>query len=314
MKPALLFPGQGVQFRGMLRDFYDNFTCAKRVFEEVSEALKLDMAELVFDDPQELLNNTEYSQPAIMTSSMSVLAVCKQELGLSIQDFSYFAGHSLGEYTAYIAAGSIPLYQGAQLLKSRGKFMQASSPEFGGKMLAILGMNHEQIIEVIENISSGQLFLAADNTYNQVIVSGSSAYIDKLSRHLNNYRGARTSLLNVSVPAHSKYMIEAAEKFAELLEEVEIKMPEISVLSNYKAVLCEGIEEIKTTLSKQIYNTVRWREILHYLKTTGADNCLALGPGNILQSFNKREVPEIYTHTISKIYNIEELRYKFLYG
>ena len=288
MAKAYIFPGQGAQAVGMGREFADRYPASRRVFEEVDDALGRRLSELVREGPIETLTLTENAQPALMATSMAALRALESEFGDRFRP-SYVAGHSLGEYSALCAAGSISLRDAARLLETRGKAMQDAVPVGEGAMAALLGLGFESAKAVaLEAAGDGVCEAANDNDPRQVVVSGSRSAVER-AVEIARARGARRAvMLPVSAPFHCALMQPAAEAMREALASVEIKAPFCPLVSNVAAKAVDEPPEIRELLVRQVTGTVRWRESVEWMAGAGVSSALELGIGNVLSGMVRR--------------------------
>jgi [acyl-carrier-protein] S-malonyltransferase len=290
MTAAFTFPGQGSQAVGMGKALADAFPVARAVFDEVDAALSEKLSAIVWDGPPETLQLTENAQPALMAVSLATLRVLEAEAGVVLgRDAAYVAGHSLGEYSALAAAGSITLSDTARLLRTRGLAMQKAVPVGVGAMAALLGLDYEAAVEVAGAAAQGQVCQAAnDNGGGQVVVSGDKAAVER-AIEIAKARGAkRAMLLPVSAPFHCTLMQPAADVMAEALGKVTIKAPAAPLVSNVLASAITDPEEIRRRLVEQVTGTVRWRESVAYMAGHGVTRFLEIGAGKVLSGLVKR--------------------------
>ncbi|MEM6617081.1 MAG: ACP S-malonyltransferase [Pseudomonadota bacterium] len=290
MALSLIFPGQGSQAVGMGRSLSDAFPSAKTVFEEVDEALGENLTRVMWDGPIETLTLTKNAQPALMACSLGAMRVLESEVGFSLEDACRsVAGHSLGEYSALAAAGSLSIADTARLLRIRGEAMQAAVPVGQGAMAAILGLDIEAIESIAAEAAGDEICAAAnDNAPGQVVVSGNAAAIDRAIA-LAKEQGAKRALpLPVSAPFHCALMAPAADVMAEALANVSIKPPLVPLFSNVKAGPISDPEEIRTKLVEQVTGAVRWRESIQAMFADGTTTFLEVGTGKVLSGLVKR--------------------------
>ncbi|WP_207478478.1 ACP S-malonyltransferase [Arenibaculum pallidiluteum] len=290
MTRAFVFPGQGSQAVGMGRDLAEAFGAARLVFEEVDEALGQNLSRLMAEGPEDELTLTENAQPALMAVSMAVLRVLEAEGGLDLTRACRFvAGHSLGEYSALAAAGTLELADAARLLKLRGRSMQQAVPVGEGAMAALLGLDLEAAQAVAGEAGQGEVCATAnDNAPGQVVVSGHKAAVDRAIA-IAAGRGARRSvLLPVSAPFHCPLMAPAAEAMAEALEKVTLRVPAVPVVANVTAAAVTDPAEIRRLLVEQVTGLVRWRESVLFMKAQGVEQLVELGAGKVLAGLTKR--------------------------
>ena len=288
MKKSIIFPGQGSQKVGMGKDIYDNFAVAKEVFEEVNDALKIKLSDIAFIDKDKTLNHTINTQPAIMTVGVAFFRVIEKELGLKINYFDYCAGHSLGEYTALVCAGSLNLKDAALILRERGIAMQSVVKIGEGGMAAILGAEINEINRVIINNNFSTVEISNDNCPGQVVISGKKDEVDTCCIKIKEQLSKKSISLPVSAPFHCKLMKPAAEQMKSLILESNFKEPEIPIISNVTAREETCVENIKNLLIEQIYSRVRWREIVEFMIQNKVIEIHELGPGKSLSAMIKR--------------------------
>ena len=288
MKKSVIFPGQGAQKVGMGKDIYDNFAVAKEVFEEVDDALKIKLSDIVFVDQDKTLNHTINTQPAIMTVGVAIFRVLEKELGLKINDYDYCAGHSLGEYTALVCAGSLNLADAATMLRARGMAMQNSVKIGEGGMAAILGAEIDEINQVIINNNFSTVEISNDNCPGQVVISGKKDEIDTCCIKIKEELSKKSINLPVSAPFHCNLMKSAAEQMKEMILDSNFKQLEIPIISNVTAREETSVENIKNLLIEQIYSRVRWREIIEFMIKSKVNEIHEIGPGKSLSSMIKR--------------------------
>ena len=302
---AVLFPGQGSQYVGMGSDFYKKFDLVKKNFLLVDKSLGFSLSKIILEGPREKLQLTQNTQPAIMTIGVSVFNVLNQEYGLSLNSSSFFAGHSLGEYTALVCAGSLSLEKAAYLLNERGKFMQESVSEKEGAMLAILGMKIDEVENEINSFSKdGICEISNDNSNSQIVISGERKIIEKFNENLK-IKKKKGILLSVSAPFHCSLMKSAAEKMREKINKTEFLKPSPSIISNVTAKEENDINKIKPLLIDQITSRVRWRESINYMIKRGVTSFLEMSPGKVLSGLVKKIDPNV---EISNINSIEDIK------
>lgn len=307
MKRAVVFPGQGSQAVGMGRELAANFAVAKEVFNEVDESLSQKLSAVMFEGPEDTLTLTENAQPAIMASSIAILKVLEQEKGFIPASYAaYFAGHSLGEYTALAAAGAFTLADTARLLKLRGQAMQKAVPQGEGAMAAVLGLEFDQVKAVVEEASSaGVCAIANDNSPGQIVISGATAAINKASEIAKAKGAKRALLLPVSAPFHCPLMKPAAEAMADALQKVKINTPTLPIIANVTAVPVQDVETIRKLLVEQVTGMVRWRESVQMMAKDGVTSILELGVGKVLTGLVKRIDGNITGNCIASMEDIK---------
>jgi len=296
MARAFIFPGQGSQAVGMGKALAENFTQARRVFEEVNEALLQPLSTLMFDGPESDLILTENAQPALMAVSLAVIRVLQAECGLDIaRDATFVSGHSLGEYSALAATGALSIWDTARLLQRRGQAMQAAVPVGKGAMAALLGADlvlAREISVAASQAEGGVCEIANDNGGGQVVISGSRQTIEK-AIDISKEKGVkRAVLLPVSAPFHCTLMEPAARAMAQALAQTAINIPVTPVVANVTALSVTDPETIRELLVKQVTGAVRWRECISYMADHGVTKFVECGSGKVLSGLLKRIAPE----------------------
>lgn len=304
---AFLFPGQGSQAIGMGREFYDNFRCAKDVFQEVDEALKQNLTKIIFEGPEADLVLTENAQPALMTVSLAVMRVLEKEGGIDLsQTASYVAGHSLGQYSALCAAGGLSLSQTAQLLKIRGQAMQRAVPLGQGAMAALLGLELPAVETIIQEAAQGQICeIANDNSPGQIVISGHREAIERAVDLSKDHGAKRSVILNVSAPFHCALMEPARLAMKEALEAVNIKDPLVPLLDNVSAESVQSGEALRTLLVEQVTGRVRWRESILKMAAKGVTTTIEIGAGKVLTGLSKRITPTLEAFSLNTPYDMD---------
>ncbi len=280
MTKAYIFPGQGSQIVGMGKDSFEKNA---QPFELANETLGFNLTKMMFEGPDEALKKTSNSQPALLCDSYAKYLEAIETQGQP----EFVAGHSLGEYSALVAAEIISFEDGLRLVRKRGELMEAALPEGFGAMLAVLGLDDDAIKQTIEEIGEG-IYVANFNSPGQVVLSGKKEVIEQATGIFSKKGAKRAIVLNVSGPFHSPYMEAAAQKFAEELKTVTFHPPKIKYISNVTADFVADPEEIKTLLIKQIYSPVRWVEVVNKLCQNGAEEFIELGPGKVLTGLVKK--------------------------
>ena len=285
---AILFPGQGSQYVGMGLDFYKKYESVKKDFTIVDKALGFSLSKIILEGPEAELKLTKNTQPAILTVGVSIFNALNSYYDFKLNDASFFAGHSLGEYTALVCAGSLTIERAVYLLHERGKAMQEAVPEGKGAMIAVLGMTIEEIEKEIDLISKKEVCeIANDNSNSQVVVSGTSRSIKILNENLKKKR-KKGIILPVSAPFHCSLMIEAAENMKEKIEDSNFLKPKPGIVSNVTAKEETEINKIKPLLIDQITSRVRWKESVNYMIKKGVTNFLEIGPSKVLSGLVKK--------------------------
>ncbi|MHB1203986.1 MAG: ACP S-malonyltransferase [Rhodospirillaceae bacterium] len=291
MSWAYVFPGQGSQAVGMGKDLAAAFTEAREIFGEVDEALKQNLSKLMFEGPADDLTLTENAQPALMAVSLAVIKVLEIQAKITIRNTArYVAGHSLGEYSALAAAGSLSLPDAARLLKVRGQAMQKAVPVGEGAMAALLGLDADQAVKIASEASAnGEICTVAnDNGPGQAVVSGHKAAVERATVIAKEHGAKRAMLLPVSAPFHCPLMKPAAEVMARALSEVTIRPPIVPVIANVTAATVIDPDEIRRLLVEQVTGMVRWRESVLLMKEAGVTTLIEAGAGKVLTGLAKR--------------------------
>jgi len=271
-------------------DLAANFESARRVFEEVDDALGQRLSHIAWEGPEDTLTLTENAQPALMAVSLATARVLENEKGISLKDTARFvAGHSLGEYSALAAADALSLADTARLLKTRGQAMQAAVPVGEGAMAALLGLDLADAQKLAEAAAQGDVCEAAnDNAPGQVVVSGSKAAVERAVEMASEYGARRAVLLPVSAPFHCALMQPAADAMAEALSKVEIRSPVVPLIANVVAGEISDPEEIRSCLVEQVTGAVRWRESVLYIAGAGVTSVYEIGAGRVLTGLARR--------------------------
>ena len=306
---ALLFPGQGSQSVKMGYEFFHSFDIVKEIFKKSDQILNYPISKIILDGPEEKLQLTQNAQPAILMVSFSIFKVFKNEFGYDFKNFKCFAGHSLGEYSALVCAGSIEFSDAIYLLHERGKAMQAAVPIGEGKMIAVLGAEIELVKKLINetNFAEGVCEIANDNANGQVIVSGDKESI-KIFENILKEQKIKAIPLKVSAPFHCSMMKPAAEIMKEKIEKTKFNNPSFQIINNVNAEAVNKSEVIKDLLVKQIYSPVKWRESIININRLGVKNFIELGPGKALTGMVKRTVKDVNCYTINSVSDIKNVQ------
>lgn len=297
---AVVFPGQGSQQLGMLSDLYQSNQLVQELFVTASEILDYDLWALIKNGPIEQLNQTTYTQPALLTASIAVWNVFKQN---SSKLPKILAGHSLGEYSALVASGSLDFNDALRLVAARGRFMQEALPVGEGAMAAVLGMDDDVIKQ---NLSSG-VEIANYNSVGQTVIAGRVQNVLTSIEQLKSAGAKLVKLLDVSVPSHCSLMQPAVEKFNLLLDDVNFSKPLIPVIHNYSVASYNSPDEIKAALAKQLINPVRWVEVINSIAAMDIDVIYEFGPGDVLSKLCKRINKDITAVAVHSLPEIEEI-------
>ena len=290
MTAAFTFPGQGSQVVGMGKALAEAFPVARTVFDEVDAALGERLTATIWEGPSETLQLTENAQPALMAVSIATLRVLETEAGFSVaRDAAFVAGHSLGEYSALAAAGSLTVSDTARLLRIRGQAMQKAVPVGAGAMAALLGLDYEAAAAIAHEAAQGQVCQAAnDNGAGQVVVSGDKAAVDRAVEIAKTKGAKRAMLLPVSAPFHCKLMQPAADAMEKALADISIRKPAAPLVANVLATEIIDPDEIRRRLVEQVTGTVRWRESVAYMASRGVTRFFEIGAGKVLSGLVKR--------------------------
>ena len=301
---AVLFPGQGSQYVGMGSDFYEKFDSVKEIFRTVDKTLGFSLSNIILNGPEAELKLTQNTQPAIMTIGVCIFNVLNQQFGLNLNNARFFAGHSLGEYTALVCGGSLTIERAAYLLHERGKSMQDAVPSGQGAMMAILGMTIHEVENEINLLPKGEICeIANDNTSGQVVVSGKKMVIEILNKNLKKKK-KKGILLPVSAPFHCSLMKKAAENMKDEIENTNFLKPKPSIISNVTAKEETDVDKIRPLLIDQITSRVRWRESIDFMINQGVASFLEIGPGKVLSGLVKKINRNV---KISNINSIEDI-------
>ena len=304
---SVIFPGQGSQIIGMGKEFYDNFTYVKQYFLQADEFLRKDLSGIILNGPKELLDQTENTQPAIFLVSYSIYKVIENETKFNIKDANFYAGHSLGEYSALCCAESISFEQTLNLLNHRGKSMQNAVPKGEGGMLAVLGIQIDELNKIIdENSNKFQCYIANDNSTGLVVLSGSSESIESISNLLFQKK-VKFVKLPVSAPFHCPLMTKATQEMKDIILETEFKKPKINIISNVDARPQNKPEIIKNLLIQQIENPVKWRESVNYMINSGVKKFVEIGPGKVLSGLIKRIDRNVKLNQVNNLNDAKDL-------
>ncbi len=285
---SVLFPGQGSQQVGMIKNLYHNFTYVKSLFEQADEILQTSLSKMILNGPKELLDETENTQPAIFLVSYSIFNVIKNETSFEINKAKFFAGHSLGEYSALACAGSLTFEETIKLLKIRGRAMRTAVPSGEGGMIAVLGSEVEKINELInKNKNKFECYVANDNSIGQIVVSGKMKDLDLFSNELKT-ANIKNVKLPVTAPFHCKLMYPATKIMNDEIANVELQNPKNHIISNVTAKPTNDPLEIKKLLIQQIEKPVRWRESVINMIELKVQKFIEIGPGKVLSGLVKR--------------------------
>ncbi len=301
---SVLFPGQGSQSVGMGKNLYEKFDYVKSRFKQADDILQKSISKIILEGPKELVDQTQNTQPAIFLVSYCIYEVIKKETSFNLNNAKFFAGHSLGEYSALACSGSLSFEQTIKLLQNRGNFMRSAIAKGQGGMLAVLGSDIKKINEIINfNEEKFKCYVANDNSIGQIVVSGNLDDLNKFSEELKKNK-IKNIKLPVSAPFHCELMRSATEKMREVIIKEEFKKPEINIISNVTAQQTNDPNEIKNLLIEQIERPVRWREIVINMIDSKVEKFIEIGPGKVLSGLVKRINSNV---KLIQVNNLEDL-------
>ncbi len=298
---SVVFPGQGSQYFGMTKDFYDNFIVSKRIFEEVEEYTKLNLKKIIFEEDNKLIDNTKYTQICIFASSLMIFKALENEKIIDNSSIEFMLGHSLGEYTALACSNKIEIEDCCLILKKRGELMNDAVPEKTTAMAALIGLDSEKINLIIKE-NNLDLEIANDNSPMQVVISGEIEKISKCEEIFLKNDVKKYLILNVSAAFHSKYMLNAQKELSKQIANLNLIKNDINIISNYTAEISNDNSVIKESLQNQMANRVRWKESIIKLKEVAKNNkIIEIGPNKILSGLIKRISNDFDIKNYSKI-------------
>ncbi len=297
MKIAFVFPGQGSQHVGMGKDLWEHFDEVKSLYAEASSALGYDVADLSFNGPKEELNKTYHTQPLLLTASLAAYRVLS---GRGIRPY-VVAGHSLGEYSAIVAAGVVSFKKAVVLTEKRGVFMQEAVPEGEGLMAAVIGLGRNDVDDLCLSVESGYVSPANYNCPGQIVIAGEKRAVEDAMRLAKEAGAKRVIPLAVSAPSHCTLMAEASNRLAALLETVELSDPGVPIVNNADAIFLTNAERIKSSLIKQLSRPLLWEDSVRKIVAGGIDTFVEVGPGRVLSGLIKRIEPA------ARLFNVEDL-------
>ncbi len=302
---SVVFPGQGSQKIGMAKELFDKFELVKNLFKEADEILNSSISKIIFEGPENQLNLTENTQPAIFLTSYSIYKVAQKEFGLDLKKAKFIAGHSLGEYSALCCYEALDFEETIKILKLRGKSMQEALPPNEGGMLAVLGTGIKIIEDMINN-KHNDCFIANDNSPQQIVISGLKKNLDLLVDDLDKSK-IKNIRLNVSAPFHCNLMSSATENMREKINNLNIKEIKIPIISNFTAKPSVSSDEIKKLLISQIEGRVRWLESVDFMINEGTKKFIEIGPGKVLSGLIKRINKNVRVISINKEIDMKEI-------
>ena len=304
---SVIFPGQGSQLVGMGKEFYDKFDLVKNLFKEADESLNYPLSKIIWEGPKAELDLTANTQPAIFLISYAIFNVVKKEFNIDLNNAKYFAGHSLGEYSALSCGGYLSFSDTLKILRIRGDAMQNSVPKGEGGMVAVLGSTVEIIEEILkQNDQNFKAQIANDNSEGQIVLSGQIKDLDKLIIVLKE-KNIKNIKLPVSAPFHCSLMSKATQVMSEEILKLNFSKSKIKLISNVTAKEISNIDELKDLLIKQIENRVRWRESVINIINNNVNHFIEIGPGKVLSGLVKRINKEVKISTINNQNDIESL-------
>ena len=305
---SVIFPGQGSQSVGMAKELYDKYDYIKELFKSADDTLGYSISKIILEGPKEDLDLTENTQPAIFLASYSICEMIKKESNFNLDEAKYFAGHSLGEYSALAISGSLNFQDAIKLLNERGRAMQAAVPKGAGGMIAVLGVDIKEINNLLEdNKDNCKCYIANDNSIGQIVLSGLNQDIDKFIDILKTKK-IKNIKLPVSAPFHCKLMDKATSIMGNKINNTKFEKPKNPIISNVTGQETQQIEKIKDLLIKQIESPVRWRESVIYMIKNGVSNFIEIGPGKVLSGLVKRIDKTVNVNTINKIEDLSDIK------
>ena len=308
---AIIFPGQGSQVVGMGLEFYNNFEIVKKIFRTADQKLDFKISKLILEGPDNELKLTKNTQPAILTVSFAIFTVLKKEFNFDFEQTKFFAGHSLGEYSALVSSNSLEFSDALSLVYKRGQAMQEAVPIGTGGMLAVLGQKISDIENYLKEISPGGICeIANDNAEGQTIVSGNSQGIDELKKILIKNK-KKTIPLSVSAPFHCSLMKPAASQMEELINKTKFNIPSFEIISNVTSLPIKDPKDIKKLLIQQIFSSVKWRESIINISKNGVNNFFEIGPGKVLTGMVKRTLKNINCFSLNSINDMKNIPNEF---
>ncbi len=303
-KIAFVFPGQGSQTVGMLGELGSQFPIISETYAQASERLGYDLWGLVQNGPEEQLNQTEKTQPALLAGSVAIWRLWQDHHG---ENPILLAGHSLGEYSALVCAGALDFASTVELVALRGRFMQEAVEEGKGAMAAIIGLDEAAVNQICQEAAQGQVLSPANfNAIGQIVVAGETAAVQRAIELAKSAGAKMAKLIPVSVPSHCVLMKPAAEHLAERLQTISINPPQIPVINNVDVCCYQEPDEIRSALIRQLYSPVRWVETIELMAKQGVELVVECGPGKVLTGLNKRIDPKLLTISLNTVESFEQ--------
>ena len=304
---SVIFPGQGSQMVGMGKEFFDKYEIVKKLFKKADETLNFNISKVILDGPKENLDATANTQPAIFLISYSIFKVIRDEFNINLNEAKYFAGHSLGEYSALSCAGYLDFDKTIKILRTRGNAMQNAVPKGEGGMLAVLGSKIDDIEKILkDNVKNFKAQIANDNSDGQLVLSGKNKDLELISTYLKDNK-VKNIKLPVSAPFHCDLMSKAKEIMREELKKIDFKNSNNKLISNVTADEVSNVNDLKSLLISQIEKKVRWRESIINMINYGVNQFIEIGPGKVLTGLIKRIDKNVKTASINNQSDIERL-------
>tara|TARA_B100000575_G_scaffold290158_1_gene293278 strand:+ start:1660 stop:2574 length:915 start_codon:yes stop_codon:yes gene_type:complete len=301
---TFVFPGQGSQFVGMSKDFYENFTIAKTTFEEIEDYTKINLKEIIFEDNKNKLNLTNYTQIAIFTASLSIFKTYQNEKDLKLDSINTMLGHSLGEYSALACSEKLSLKDCSIILKQRGELMNSAIKPNETGMAALIGLSASEVQNIIDK-NNLNIQIANDNSQMQIVVSGNHINLDQSMPIFLDNKIKKFIKLNVSAAFHSNFMLEAQKDLSIEIDKLNFIQNNVNIVSNFNAKISNENLDIKESLKNQMSNKVRWTESIINLEKYGENSIIEIGPGKILSGLIKRISPNFAIKTVNSISDLD---------
>ena len=304
MTTAWVFPGQGSQYVGMARDLYETFSSARAVIDDADAVLGFALSKLMFEGPETELTDTLNAQPALLTHSIAALAALQQATNFQIENAAVCAGHSLGEYSALVAAGALDFADGVKLVRARGAAMQRAGAVRPGAMAAILGVNDDKLLEICHQ--AGAVQVANFNAPGQIVLSGEKEALERAVELAKQAGAKRAILLAVSIAAHSELMRPAVDEFRAAVMQTPLRAPRVPVISNVTAQPMTDTDAIRADMLAQLTSSVQWVKSVQVMEAQGVSSFLEIGPKDVLTGLNKRIAKSASTRPIGTVENIQK--------